>query len=118
MNVKIDRNSQQIKAKIEAGKNLMIPAVTESVIEYGNVFVRVDQHNLEKSALIKSQPKKGLAIWDPGGNYAKKVYYTGVPSKDVNSNASLMWAEKGVNTYKKELDLVAQKAFEKGMSGK
>ena len=25
-----------------------------------------------------------------------------------------MWAEKGVNTYKKELDKVAQNAFEKG----
>ena len=26
-----------------------------------------------------------------------------------------MWAQKGVDTYKKELDAVAQNAFEKGL---
>ena len=66
-----------------------------------------------ESALIASRPKDGLAIWDTV--YAKRVYEEGTPSKDKNPQASLRWVEKGVNTYKRELDTVAQKAFEKGM---
>lgn len=38
--------------------------MTEAVVEYGNIFVREDQGTLKDSALIKSQPKKGLALWD------------------------------------------------------
>ena len=127
--------------KIKAGESAMIPVVTEAVIEYGNIFVREDQGVLMASSLIGttvkdtvsrsnwsaedrqtyssasgSKPKEGLAIWDTP--YAKRVYYTGKPSKDVNANASLMWAEKGVKTYKKELDQVAQNAFSKGMNKK
>ena len=101
-----------IQAKIKAGNSMMIPAVTESVIEYGNVFVPEDQGTLKDSALIASRPQDGLAIWDTP--YAKRRYYTGTPSKDKN----LQWVEKGVNTYKKELDQVAQNAFSKGMSKK
>lgn len=116
--VKIKRDMPAILAKVQAGSDAMVIAVTEAVIEYGNRFVREDQGTLMKSALIKSRPKEGLAIWDPGGNYAKRVYYTGTPSTDRNPNASLQWAEKGVRTYKKELDQVAQNAFTKGMSKK
>ena len=118
MGIKIKRNAAAIQAKIAAGEKKMISAVTEAVIQYGNIFVREDQGNLKNSALTKSLPKEGLAIWDPGGNYAKRVYYTGTPSKDVNANASLMWAEKGVNTYKKELDQIAQNNFAEGMEAK
>lgn len=116
MSVKIKRNMPAVQLKITAGKEMMIPAVTEAVIKYGNIFVRKDQGTLEASSLIKSRPQEGLAIWDTP--YAKKVYYTGKPSKDVNSNASLMWAEKGVSTYKKELNQIAQNSFTKGMSKK
>lgn len=104
-----------IQAKIKAGNSMMIPAVTEAVIEYGNVFVPEDQGTLKDSALIASRPQDGLAIWDTP--YAKRRYYTGTPSKDKNQNASLQWVEKGVNTYKKELDQVAQNAFNAGMRG-
>lgn len=135
--VKIDVNSAAIKAKIEGGTKAMKIAVTESVIEYGNIYVRVDQGVLAATAQINtnvsggfsranwdaeaqkiyasasgSEPEKGLAIWDTP--YARKVYYTGTPSKDVNSQASLMWAEKGVKKHKKELQQVAQNAFTKG----
>lgn len=111
--VKIKRNMAAIQAKIQAGSDAMVAAVTEAVIEYGNIFVREDQGTLKDSALIASRPKDGLAIWDTP--YAKKVYYTGTPSKDVNPDASLMWVEKGVKTYKEEIDKMAQNAFQKGM---
>ena len=113
MAVKIIRNMGGVRAKVEKGKQSMVEAVAEAVISYGNVFVREDQGTLMESALIASRPKDGLAIWDTV--YAKRVYEEGVPSKDKNPQASLRWVEKGVNTYKRELDTVAQKAFEKGM---
>jgi hypothetical protein len=116
MNIKITRNTPAIQAKIKAGNSMMVPAVTEAVIEYGNVFVPEDQGTLMNSALIASRPQDGLAIWDTP--YAKRRYYTGTPSKDKNPSASLQWAEKGVKTYKKELDQIAQNAFAKGMSKK
>lgn len=115
MSVKITRDMNKILRKIHAGEKSMIPAVTEAVIEYGNVFVPEDQGTLKDSALIASRPQDGLAIWDTP--YAKRRYYTGTPSKDKNQNASLQWVEKGVNTYKKELDQVAQNAFNAGMRG-
>lgn len=113
MAVKIIRNMGGVRAKVEKGKQSMVEAVTEAVISYGNVFVREDQGTLMESALIASRPKEGLAIWDTV--YARKVYEEGTPSKDKNPQASLHWVEKGVSTYKKELDIVAQKSFERGM---
>lgn len=113
MGIKITRDKTRIAQKIAAGTQAMKIAVTEAVIEYGNIYVPKDQGILESSALIASRPKDGLAIWDTP--YAKKRYFTGTPSKDVNPNASTMWAEKGVDTHKKELDQIAQNAFAKGM---
>lgn len=115
MGIKIIRNMPAIQMKINAGTQSMIVAVTESVVEYGNIFVREDQGDLRDSSLIASRPEEGKAVWDT--SYAKSVYYTGTPSKDKNPDASLMWAEKGVNTFKKELDRVAQNAFNRGLSG-
>lgn len=140
MSVKITRDMNKILRKIHAGEKSMIPAVTEAVVEYGNVFVPEDQGVLEASSLIGttlpdtvsrkdwtpedqenysnasgSDLEKGRAVWDTP--YAKRRYYTGTPSKDKNQNASLQWVEKGVNTYKKELDQVAQNAFNAGMRG-
>lgn len=137
-NVKIKRNMPAILAKVQAGNKAMVAAVTEAVVQYGNKFVREDQGVLRASALIGtavqdavnrsdwtpedkatysaasgSRPKEGLAIWDTP--YAKRVYYTGTPSTDQNPDAAQQWAEKGVCTYKKELDQVAQNAFTKGM---
>lgn len=113
MSVKIKLYEDAIKTRIKSGTELATIAVTEAVVEYGNIFVREDQGTLKDSALKKSQPKKGLAIWDT--DYAKRVYYTGTPSKDVNANASLMWAQKGIDTHKTELQEIAQNAYRKGM---
>ena len=73
MSVKIKLYEDAIKTRIKSGTELATIAVTEAVVEYGNIFVREDQGTLKDSALIKSQPKKGLAIWDT--DYAKSVLY-------------------------------------------
>lgn len=87
MAIKIKPDLGKIKAKITAGTQAMKIAVTESVVEYGNIFVREDQGTLKDSALIASRPQEGKAVWDTP--YAKRVYYTGTPSKDKNPDASL-----------------------------
>lgn len=116
MDIKIKRDTPAILLKLQAGNSGMVAAVTDTVVEYGNIFVREDQGALKDSALIASRPQEGLAIWDTP--YAKRVYYTGAPSTDKNPDASLQWAEKGVRTYRKELDRVAQNSFVKGMKDK
>ncbi len=112
VSVKVTTNKAKIGAKIKAGSKAMTIAVTEAVIHYGNIYVRRDTGTLEDSSLIASEPEKGRAIWDTP--YAKKVYYTGIPSKDVNPNASLMWADKGVKEHREQIDKIAQNAFEEG----
>lgn len=89
MGVKIKRNMPKIMAKVEAGRQSMVEAVTEAVVEYGNIFVREDQGVLLASSLIGttitdsvdqsgwtdedkkiyasasgSRPKEGKAVWD------------------------------------------------------
>lgn len=110
--VSVNIDSGAIKSKIEAGELAMLIAVTEQFVEYANIFVRVDTGAMEDSSRTASIPEQGLAIWDTP--YAKKTYYTGTPSRDVNPNASLQWAEKSKRTYKAELAKVAQNAFTKG----
>lgn len=112
VSVKVTSNKSQIGAKIKAGSKAMTIAVTKAVVAYGNIYVREDQGTLKNSALTKSEPEKGRAIWDT--EYAKKMYYTGTPSKDVNPDAALMWADKGVKEHREEIDKIAQNAFEKG----
>lgn len=52
MSVKIETNLGKIRAKINAGKQAVTVAVTEAVVEYGNIYVREDQGVLMASSLI------------------------------------------------------------------
>ena len=47
--------------------------------------------------------------------YARRVYYTGTPSKQPNENASLLWCEVAHDAHGKEWNKIAQEQFEKGM---
>lgn len=137
--IKVQTNTADIIAKIQAGKAAMIPAVAEQALADCNYFARQDQNILRASAATNSNisgeypPKssatpeeleilnsaegsdipKGNLVWDTP--YAKKVYYTGTPSKDNNPNASLMWCEKAQAEFGKDWEKIAQKSFEKGM---
>lgn len=116
MAVKINFDKSKAKQKILRGVGASVFAVATSLMDYGNNFVRVDQGQLRDSVYTSSEPEKGKVIWDTP--YAKKVYYTGTPSTDVNPQASLMWADKAKKVYKKELQQIAQNAFNKGIGGK
>lgn len=85
-------------------------AVREQIKDDCNQFVKVDQHVLERSARTQVDGDTLSVIWDTP--YARRQYYTGTPSKDVNPQASIMWAEKAAAEYKNDW----RKAIEKAMS--
>ena len=140
--VTITTNRAQIAARIKAGVEKMIPAVTEQVLADCQEFVPQDQNVLRATAAIntsyasKFQPDKdlppekqailasaegsdiehGRIVWDTP--YARKVYMTGSPSRDKNKNASILWCEKAKDTYGKDWQKIAQKAFDEGMGKK
>lgn len=106
MKIKIQRNTPEIKLRIDGGETAMIAAVSEQILDYADPPVA--EGTLRDSAFISSRPKEGVLIWNTP--YAKKQYYT---HKTKN-----MWAEKAVNSHKKELQKVAQNAFAGGMNKK
>lgn len=79
-------------SRIENAVKKSLFAMKEQILTDCNYFVRVDQGILRDTAFA-NEDQTGILI-TYSQPYAKKVYYTGTPSTDVNPNASLMWCEK------------------------
>lgn len=86
-------------------------AVREQIKDDCNRYVKVDQHILERSAYTEMDDIALQIVWNTP--YARRQYYTGQPSKDVNPNASILWAEKAAGEYKKDWAVMIQKAMKK-----
>ena len=86
--------------------------LSEQILTDCNEFVRMDTGQLKKSSATASDPKKGVLVWDTP--YARRVYYTGTPSTDVNPNASLMWVEKAKAAYINDWTEIAAKLVQNG----
>lgn len=114
--VTITTNKAKIAARIKAGVENMIPAVAEQALADCNYFAREDTRGMIASSETASDLKKGELVWNTP--YAKKVYYTGIPSTTRNPNASLQWCEKARDTHGGDWQKIAQKAFDKGMGKK
>ena len=112
--VRIVRNDTRIRARVTAGKKAMIYAVAEQALRDSNYYCRQDQSMLISSSYSASVPKEGRLVWNTP--YARRVYYTGTPSRDVNANASLMWCEVARRNHGSDWDLIAQKSYSEGMS--
>lgn len=100
------------KAVVEKMFEKALFAAREQIMNDCNEYVKVDQHILERSA---STEMDGLTLhvsWDTP--YARRQYYTGQPSTDVNPNASILWAEKAAATYKKDWEAIIQKGMKNG----
>ena len=108
--VKVTTDRAQIKRKIQAATDAMLPKLSEVILADCNEFVREDQGTLKQSSYSASEPKTGTLVWNTP--YAKRVFYTGSPSKDVNPNASLEWCEKARAKYKGDWEKTAQKKFD------
>lgn len=87
--------AKRLKRVFEAG---VMPVLAEQILSDCNQYVRVDQGTLRDSA----HPERGGwdIVWST--KYAKKVYFTGTPSKISNPNASLRWCEKATRAHAKE----------------
>ena len=75
-----------------------LPVVAETIMADCNTYCRVDQGTLRESARVESGGK--IITWNTP--YAKRVYYTGTPSKDENANASLLWCERAKGAHAKD----------------
>ena len=109
--VTIDRS--RVAARIKAGKMAMVSAVAEQALSDCNYFAKRGQGTLIESSQTASDLENGLLVWNTP--YARKQYYTGVPSLDQNPNASILWCEEAHDHFGREWGKIAQKAFAKGM---
>lgn len=76
-----------------------------------NYFCRQDQGTLIASSYIASQPNDGKLVWDTP--YAKRMYFTGQASKDVNQNAEIMWCEKARARFGGDWEVLANKLMKR-----
>jgi len=108
--IAFDRNA--VKARIDANRDEGIFAVAAQALKDANYYCREDSGALIDSSINASDLENGLLVWDTP--YAKSMYYTGHPSPDVNSNASLMWAHKGYEENKGTYQKILQKTADGG----
>lgn len=106
--VRVEFDKAKLAARLEGLSERSIAAVANEALKDANYYVRKDSGELERSSLRASQPEKGKLVWDT--SYAKRVYYTGSPSPDVNPNASLLWAHRGFAENKAKYQRIAEAA--------
>ena len=111
--VDVQFNASALKAKFEAVNKKGIAAVCNEALKDANFYARMYSGDLIRSSIRASVPERGELVWDT--HYAKRVYYTGYPSKARNPNASLLWAHKGYaenkDKYLRILETVAKGAL-------
>ena len=107
--IKLTFNHAQVRAKIRSACSDVTPILTEQILKDSNEFARQDTGAMIASSQYASNIKEGEIVW--ATPYAKKVYYTGTPSHDVNPKATLMWYETAKTIYKKDWLKLAQKIF-------
>lgn len=78
-------------ARLRARFWSIAPQLGEVIKAGCNEYVRMQTGVLKNSARVENGGHK--ITWNT--RYAKRVYYTGSPRKNVNPNASLRWCEKG-----------------------
>lgn len=109
MPVTIVTNIPEIKVKLDGHFKKNLYTLSEQILTDCNYYVRVDTGMMESTSLVASDLAGGTLIWDTP--YAKKVYYTGNPSNNVNPNASLMWCEKAHDAFGKTWQALAQRLW-------
>lgn len=100
-----------VRKRIDKAWDNTLAPLSELILADCNEYVRVDQGQLRQSSATASDFVKGKLIWRTP--YAKRVYYTGTPSRDINPNASLMWADKAKDNHRKDWEKAAQKLMDK-----
>ncbi len=89
-----------------------LPALTQQILDDSNDFARFDTGALIASSALHSDPNSGHIEWRTP--YARRVYYTGTPSRDKNSRATLMWVETARRQHRRDWETLAQKKIKEG----
>lgn len=110
-NVKVEFDKNAVAAKITLARDVGIAALGTQALKDANYYCRKDSGTLIESSQIASRPEKGELIWNT--EYARTMYYSGVPSKDVNQNAELMWAHKAYSEHHKDYEEILERAIKK-----
>jgi hypothetical protein len=69
-----------------------LPELSAQVLADCNRYARDDTGRMIASSRAASDLKAGRLVWQTP--YARRVYYTGIPSRRKNPGASLRWCEK------------------------
>lgn len=92
-------NPRMTAARLEAQfYDRALPVVAEQMLSDCNTYVRMQDGTLANSARVEREGRR--ITWNT--RYAKKVYYTGTPRRNVNPNASLQWCEKAKRKHAKD----------------
>lgn len=91
----IVHNPGMTAARLEKRFWQIAPQLGEVIKGDCNEFVRMQTGALKNSARVEDGGHR--ITWNT--RYAKRVYYTGSPQKNVNPNASLRWCEKAKAEY-------------------
>ena len=85
-------------------------ALKEQALTDCNYYVRMSPaKTLHDSARVEQKGMEIELTWNTP--YAKRVYYTGKPSHDVNAHASLQWCEVAANAHGDEWAQIIEKAM-------
>lgn len=109
--IRVEVNTGALMGKLSANWKRYLPQLTSEIRKDTNEYVRKDRGGLEGSSYTASDLRKGRIVWSTA--YARRVYYTGNPSKDIHPLASLLWCEVAKQRHSKKW----AKAAEKGVGG-
>jgi len=109
--VKVEFDKSAVAEKIILARDVGIVALGTQALKDANFYCRHDSGTLIKSSQTASRPEKGELVWHTP--YARRVYYAGVPSKDRNANAELMWAHKAYAEHHNDYEEILERAIKK-----
>lgn len=90
---KITFDKRAVKARVNGANKNAIPIVAQEALKDANALARRQSGELVESSLNNSDLEHGKLVWQT--KYARRMYYTGVPRKNKNPRAVLMWAHRG-----------------------
>lgn len=94
---------------VSARLSKALPAVAAQALADCNQYARDDTGALIASSYTASGPQNGRLVWRTP--YARRVYYTGAPSRRHNPSASLRWCEKAKTLHRRAWAALAAKTL-------
>lgn len=110
--VRVSVDTRRITPTVRRAVQQSIYVVSDQVMKDCNLYIPMDTGALRNSSITHSDLRNGQIRWVTP--YARRLYY-GVGfnfSKDRNSRAQALWAEKARSVHLREWQGVAQRAVE------